>query len=370
MHASNTLSGIEFSAEQKRFATGTTEFMRASTVPLYDMTPIKWDGFTGRYISNAWFGQDVLFTQTTNDAVAITRRKSQAENGAHLIFVHRYLAGGVRGQFGDVSLDRDPGSIYLFDQAQRVDCIQFPTTVQGMFIPKRLLGYTPDLHAPLIQLAADSPNGRALAAEFTAIFDQLFNFDRLELARLDRLIACLRSALGTAQDDLDIRRQYSNALRDLIRARIERDLSSPDLNVSTLLSEFGVSRASLYRMFESVGGVRRYINDRRVFRAVAEISNNPIKRGGIAEIAEKWGFNSNSGFTRMVRDHFGVAPSSLSLSGAPEIDYPMEPLANQPFAQQTALLKNEPPIQTCSQSTLLKHCTANSGAATETLEPA
>lgn len=291
--------------------------MRESTSPLYDMRPLKWEGHSGIYSSNAWYTDQILFTQTMNGAVAVERSKAQAEAGAHLIFVHRYFRGKVRGQFDDVNLDRDPGHIYVIDQAQRVECIQFPTIIQGMFIPKSMIGFDPDRHPTLSRFANHGPMGRVLFSEFSSVFTQLNHYQWVEQTTIDRFLACLMMAMRSDGGDEDIRRRAREALKDHIRAHIEQELLSGKVSVDYLLARFGVSRATLYRMFDSANGVRQYVSDRRLYRAVLEISEKPLRRGDLTSIAERWGFSSNVNFNRAVKRHFGVPPGALTASKKP-----------------------------------------------------
>ncbi|MEM7460002.1 MAG: AraC family transcriptional regulator [Pseudomonadota bacterium] len=294
-----------------RFVNGSMDLMRDSTAPLYDMTPIKRDGFKGLYHSNAWFNHNMLFTQNANDAVAITRRKSQAENGAHLIYVHRYLTGKIRGQLDDLSLDRDPDSVFVMDKAKRIECIQFPAIVEGVFMPKWMIGFDHDLHSGLTQFPNHETIGRLLNSELSRIFESLTKFNALEFDQVERFIACVRMAMRTDHGDVDIRRKARDALMDMICEYIELHLRAPEIGVTQLLSEFGVSRASLYRMFDHYGGVRQYIHDRRLYRAVFEIAQHPLRRGDLTRISRKWGFSSDANFNRAVKRQFGVAPGSL-----------------------------------------------------------
>ena len=96
-----------------------------------------------------------------------------------------------------------------------------------------------------------------------------------------------------------------------IQSYIEQNLSRMDLCAETLLPKFGVSRATLYRLFEEEGGVRNYIVDRRLFRAILDISTGPQHRGKIQQAAKRWGFSSAANFNRSVRHTFGGAPGAL-----------------------------------------------------------
>lgn len=128
-------------------------FMRERTAAMYDMTPLRASSGPGRHVTTNWYVGRVLFIRTEHSATVIRRSKAQAENGAGLVFLHRYVGGRLRGLMGDLNIDRDPGEMYLIDQAQRVDCIQFQTKIEGVFIPKDLIGFDPDRHAPFMRFS-------------------------------------------------------------------------------------------------------------------------------------------------------------------------------------------------------------------------
>jgi AraC-like DNA-binding protein len=69
---------------------------------------------------------------------------------------------------------------------------------------------------------------------------------------------------------------------------IEANLVSRDLSVAKISSTFGLSRATLYRLFEPVGGVACYIRSRRLVRA----RNDPDRTDCLA------GFQSIAAFNR------------------------------------------------------------------------
>lgn len=278
---------------------------------LLDITPLNSHQSTGVYRMRSWFSDSCIFSQLEADAVAVRKTRPQVANGEHLVWIHRYLRGHVRGRIGDHNIDRDPGSIYLLDQAHQLECVQTPAATQSIMIPKSLIGYTPDQHAPLLHLPSTDPIGRVIFGLFDDLFDGLLAKNEISAASFDQLLACARIALGTEDRASDIRRQLRNALSGQISSHIERHLDHWDLSVKTLLRDFGVSRASLYRMFEHHGGVRQYISDRRLVRAVLDITKHPLRRGEISNAAEKWGFSSNANFNRSVKRKFGVAPGSL-----------------------------------------------------------
>lgn len=298
-------------ASQIASAQGPTALMRERTSTMYDMTPLHVPQAIDLYKSSNWFVDRFLFIQTENGPVAISRSKAQSENGANLVFLHRYFGGGVRGVMGDLNIDRNPGEMYLIDQSRRVNCIQFQTCVQGVYIPKHLIGYDPNIHPPFMRFSNNKTLSALLYRNFDQVFADIKDHNLVDQMALDRLIACVRYALGTDDQDGDVRRQARNAMTDLIRVHIERNLCHPDLSATSLLKSFGLSRASLFRMFEAEGGVRRFINRRRLYRAVLEIADSAGTRGAVSAAADRWGFSSSANFNRAVREQFDVSPGML-----------------------------------------------------------
>lgn len=249
--------------------------MRERTSLMYDMTPIHSPHNTGTYKSKYWYFDRCMFTHVHSEASVVRRSRSQAEAGAGLVAILGYVSGGVRGVMGDLSIDRDPGQMYLVDHAQRVDCIQFPNEIHGVFLPKKLIGYDPDRHAPFIRFADNRVQGALLNRVFNRVFHDIQVRDAIDPTAFDQLVACLKTCLGSDRRDGDVRRQARDALADLIRSYVDRNLTHRDLSVATILTNFGLSRASLFRMFERDGGFRRFVNRRRVHRAVIDIASTP-----------------------------------------------------------------------------------------------
>lgn len=287
------------------------EFMRAKTSVMYDMTPIQSPDASGIYKSKNWYFDQCMITQSENDPMVVGRSKAQAEAGAGLVFFHRYLRGGVRGVAGMTNIDREPGQMYLFDQASMVSCIQLKVKAQGIYFPKSLLGYHPDKHAPIVRFSEYGAIGVLLFQQFDLLMQRLNQSDTVDKAHFENLKATIKIVLGTDNQHGDVRRRARNAMAGLIREHIEQHLDQSDLTTSKLLNTFGVSRASLFRMFEADGGVRHFVQKRRLYRAVLDLARNAGSRGAVTAAADRWGFSSGSNFNRAVKQTFGVAPGSL-----------------------------------------------------------
>ncbi|MEM6554649.1 MAG: helix-turn-helix transcriptional regulator [Pseudomonadota bacterium] len=299
------------SSEMRRSLEIPSANIRDAVHVLYDLTPLNSELNTGVHQNRAWHAETCFFAQVESDPFAVRRRKSQAESAGHLVSVHRFVSGHFRGRIGDQNIDRDSGPVYLFDMASLSEGVQTQSVLQSIFIPKFLLGYDPDRHLPLIKFETALPMGALLAMLHKQMFEDLARDNSYSPEDYDQFIACLQLALGTAPPEGDVRRHARAAMRRMICSFVEGNLEDWDLSVQAILRRFGISRASLFRMFQSDGGVRQYISDRRLLRAVMDMTNGPIKRGDIASTAERWGFSSAPSFNRAVRQKFGVPPGGL-----------------------------------------------------------
>lgn len=100
-----------------------------------------------------------------------------------------------------------------------------------------------------------------------------------------------------------------------VRRFIESNLSDPDLGPEKVVAAVGVSRATLFRMFEALGGVASYIRGRRLANALADL-RRPIHPERVIDIAYKWGFRSEASFSRAFRTAYGLTPSEARMEAA------------------------------------------------------
>lgn len=303
-------------ATQKRFdhktRSGDFEFWQANAAPFCDVTPVQADTPKTFFRARQFYSDGLFLNHCQYGAKTAKHTQRHADQVGGTFRVQRFQYGGMVGHSNETPFNIRPGTIALMDQAQAFEALHSNSLSQGVYIPKMLLGLEGDEPIAKAPLSSSSALARLLHAELDRLYDPLLAGEsNLPSATLERFIACVRMALYDGRQDEDVRRQARDALRDLICDYVERNLSDPTLSSETMLKEFGVSRAGLYCMFESEGGVRSYISNRRLFRAVHMISTNPLKRGQVTEAAEKWGFQSPISFNRSVRRAFGTSPGSL-----------------------------------------------------------
>jgi AraC-like DNA-binding protein len=95
-----------------------------------------------------------------------------------------------------------------------------------------------------------------------------------------------------------------------VRRFIDQNLASTKLDVNMIARAFGVSRASVYRLMEPIGGVASYIRNSRLDRARQLLTAPRLADRPIAETAHLVGFRSISVFNRLFAERFKMSPSA------------------------------------------------------------
>jgi signal transduction histidine kinase/CheY-like chemotaxis protein/AraC-like DNA-binding protein len=92
-----------------------------------------------------------------------------------------------------------------------------------------------------------------------------------------------------------------------INQLIKDELNNPDLNVDFLVDKMAISRASLYSKFKSIVGIgiNTYINDYRLSEAKLLLEETDYS---MVEIAEIVGFQTQSYFSTLFKEQFGISP--------------------------------------------------------------
>jgi AraC-like DNA-binding protein len=99
---------------------------------------------------------------------------------------------------------------------------------------------------------------------------------------------------------------------------IERRLHDPRLDAAEVAGVLGISVRQLARVFETAGTTAaRYILERRLERANAELGADRAGETRIVDVAYRWGFSSHAHFDRSFHRRFGRTPSEARGAAAP-----------------------------------------------------
>lgn len=242
----------------------------------------------------------------------VRRSSAKVSETPGFVLVTCYDTGRLTGIMGGVPFDGRGNDLILRDLDHPFEALRYPSRFKSLLIPRRMLGLEVGEAPSLRILCGDDPIAQAVRAIVSEAFEALSaNSQVYSYELMQRLLATVRTAMLQPRRRFSPRRAARQAQLIEIRTFVEENLERLDLSAETLLPEFGLSRATLYRLFEAQGGVRSYIVDRRLFRALLEISDMPRRRGKIQRAAKRWGFSSPSNFNRSVQHVFGTSPGAL-----------------------------------------------------------
>ena len=254
---------------------------------------------------------ELLFSRFAFGAQRFARTPHMARrDGMDHFVIHLYRSGGYRGEAGARSLELAAGEISLLDLAKPLVTQAHTSDTLALLIPRHLL-------EPL--LPTDDLHGHVLRGTAAALYcDHLLALQRrlptlpasdapIAVRAMVELLAGLvrpdlhGDATHTAQQELALDRA-----RRYIEAHLHRSRLAPE----DIRAAAAVSRASLYRLFESAGGVAHYVLTRWLERC-RQALENPRDRRLISEIAYAHGFASEAHFCRAFRQRYGLTPGDL-----------------------------------------------------------
>lgn len=247
-----------------------------------------------------------------------------ARSGIDHYLVQLYERGGYAGEAEGIDVRVEPGDISVLDMSRTLATEAEEFLNISVVVPRPVL-------APLLK-TPDGLHGTVLPGR-SALGSLLGNYMRSICATAGALTpeegagiteataGLIAGCLGPSADARgEADRGRGHATQLAIRQYIDRNLASPDLTVGRIAREFGVSRATLGRMFEPLGGLGGYIRDRRLFRCFAEITSSArgAARGyrTIGELAYEWGFGNEASFSRAFRRAFDMSPREARAAAA------------------------------------------------------
>ncbi|MDQ1078127.1 helix-turn-helix domain-containing protein [Pseudoroseomonas cervicalis] len=242
-----------------------------------------------------------------------------ARTGVDHFLIQLYRQGGYQGVAGELPITVRPGDVCILDMAQTLHTsaedfenitLVMPRASLAPLVPK------PEaLHGVVVE--GGTPLGRLLGEHLVGLQEcggQLTQAEAQPLLQATAMLvaACATPVLAARQEG---HAPVHTPSLVLIRRFIESNLAAPQLSPEMLTRQFGVSRPTLYRLFEPYGGVASYIRRRRLERCFQEITAAVPERRRIAEIAYGWGFRNEAAFSRSFREAFGMSPREARLAG-------------------------------------------------------
>ncbi|GJE77881.1 helix-turn-helix domain-containing protein [Methylorubrum suomiense] len=283
-----------------------------AAIPNYDAHPIEGAEAAFGVFARAWLLGDIIVTHTTVSAVCFSRSTERLRaDGADTYNLHILLQGSGSGDVDGRALSVGPGQLVGFDLSRPFTVLSEPSESVSIVIGRATLQDAaraePDLHGHVFEGAA----GLLLADHCLALTRHLPAATTNDAAPIVRAtLAHVVAALPAARSRPTTGEAGATRIRHEVRRYIDRHIGSDDLSPETIGQSLDLSRTSLYRSFQPVGGIAAFILRRRL-QAVRTLLLHPSETRPISDIARSLGFTSNSHFAAAFRKEYGCSPRDV-----------------------------------------------------------
>jgi AraC-like DNA-binding protein len=245
------------------------------------------------------------------ESVAQSLQRGPAEivrGGDHLL-VHVQVSGELEGIYGGQVRRLRPGDVAILDYSRAIasrstDFVIFSLAVTRDMAPSMLL--TPSAHGSVFTAASGA--GRLLYRTIETLFATIDSLDVAEAQRAVDALLAVTAGMLEAQLAREAGSASGDAQLDRALAFIDRNLGRADLTPALVEANLTLSRSSLYRLFEPLGGVRSGILQRRLERAMKALLTGSAAKPPLRAIARDLGFATEPQLGRAFRTRFGVTP--------------------------------------------------------------
>jgi AraC-like DNA-binding protein len=238
-----------------------------------------------------------------------------ARSAVDVVALRLQLSGRIAAHIGESSIEAREGDLLFLDMKQALDLTltadESDAADVTLWVPRRKLlaamSRGDALHGYVV--AGASPSGLLIGGCLRLLAEQAKAISAEQMDALcDGVIALIAKALAPELARLGGAESRSHASLVIIQRHIDQRLTLPGLNADSLAKRFGLSRASLYRLFEPIGGVAGYIRKARLERAHQELMASENSSRRIGPLAYSLGFRNVSAFNRLFKAHYGVSP--------------------------------------------------------------
>ncbi|MGK9200622.1 helix-turn-helix domain-containing protein [Sinorhizobium meliloti] len=307
-----------------RFSTGQFDVWRDSIDVVYDVERLPDDVETiFDATAEAFQLGDIVVAEAHLGRQRYVRSPGRVRrDGMDHFVLNLYRKGGWSAQTPQGEFEGAAGQVCVIDLSCELITDEPDCSLVALFVPRSLLEERlPNLGA----LHGSAPSGpyAVLLAEYLDMLARRLptlsagGETALSQATCEMLAACISPSLenvAVARPGLEL------VLRRRAKRFIEARLHSAELNADAICNAVGVSRRTLYRLFDQEGGVLRYIQSRRLERIRSALAD-PSETRRISEVAAEFGFLRSDHFARVFKHKYGQSPRDMrGLTHQPEAD--------------------------------------------------
>jgi AraC-like DNA-binding protein len=268
--------------------------------------------------TSVWKLDSVMLSPRTCSAHTLTRdertvRRSQLDH--YKLHVRLAGPGATRVDADGRRLTLGGGSFVVTDLARPEQMDADAGSTIALFLPRDALGGLLPANLDLHGVTSTAACSAMLVGHLQMLAKRLPHMRPEEVPHTSQAILRLVAAsLAPGAPILTAQRaQPENAQRREICRYIDEHLSDEQMSSEELAARFRISRATLYRLFEPLGGVKCHIKERRLAHIHAVLLSGSSDLP-LARLAESYGFRHATHFSRDFRQQFGYRPSELVAS--------------------------------------------------------
>lgn len=296
---------------------------RLATADICDVTPLTQDDdfeVSSQVFPIALGAGSALLVHSDATGLRYDRTPSHiARGGLDHYQVTLCAEGEMEFSSGRRKLALRPGDLCLIDMAQpnRTTLTEGAARrcqVRTLILPRALLAPQlafPDAATATLLSRADQPS-QVLREQFTALWQAGVSGDSDAAAALSTMMDIIATIVGSAaQVEKTVERADRPLFLAMIKRYIDAQLETEMLGAEQLCRRFGVSRASLYRMFVPEGGLAHYVQEQRLNIAMRRLVSSAEQTCRLIDLAVDLQFSSDSTFVRAFRRKFGLTPGEI-----------------------------------------------------------
>jgi len=308
---------LGFIAFKSRQGNGREAFARWHEVchPVFEVEPKgKLNSFKAAFEFYELSG--LVFSHVIHSAAIYRRTRAHLRGGENDFFALQLIfRGREQGEADGRPFSVGPGRIVLRDWARPFNSIAEETEQVRVIIPREriILRHSLADREPAASWDSQSMQGRILANTLIAVWRMLPEARAEDAPTLaSGLLGLLNGLLSPTPEPAGMQALHRASLAAM-QAFIEERLWNANLGVDDLVHAFHQSRPVIYRMFRDVGGVRAFIQERRLLRSFRELSAAAQTARPIWQLATQWGFRDPAYFHRAFKSRFGLTAGKAAI---------------------------------------------------------
>ncbi|WP_279481396.1 AraC family transcriptional regulator [Aureimonas sp. SK2] len=282
------------------------------TDPFFMVSRQRKSDFHCRMSTAQWDDTLLVETEVSEQRYEHTVRHARSGGWDQIVF-QMYRRGAFRGIYGDTEVKAGAGDIILIDFSQPFAKESTDEVDLNLVVPREIV----QQRLPYAQHGAVLNHGAPLARLANIHLEGLrVCMDRLEPLQahgaIDAFLTLLSGA-GFAEIAPTALPFVRATARRCAEDYVRRHLHDTGLDIAAIVRHCGISRATLYRLFEQDGGIQAFIRNERLSVAWRLVRECPSAK--MQEIADSCGFNDAAGFSRAFRQAFDATPSEVRGAG-------------------------------------------------------